>query len=241
VTTLSVSIMGHPSRAERIEALQARLGKRVPVSMDTGGEGAWRVGRRAWSSAGEADYHVVLQDDVLVCEDFIASAEQALWSVRHALVADHRASTLPVCFYANRKVVTTAREGGSSWALIPDGLWGQAICLPTHLVGGMLLWCDENTRDDFYSYDARITLWALSEGLPALVTVPSLVEHDEPSGSLMGHNNKKRVARWFIGEDVSGLPVDWSAGVYTDRIPRGGSISFDSFAKQFPGALNDGT
>ncbi len=204
---LSVALQHHPARADRIAPILAGLEgfSRAQVVTDTQSAGVWPTAKRAWRAIRHgATHHLVLQDDVVLCRDFTQAATKAL----------EARPDVPVCFYANRLAVDQARAQGSSWAVIADGAWGQAICLPVGLVEDFLAWEARTVRPDFQPYDSRVAMWAVRTRRPFWCTVPSLVEHDGDKESLLGHHAPRpRVARWFIGADTSGLSVDWAKGV----------------------------
>src|SRR5690606_34555266 len=82
---LSVAIMAHPIRKESAERIQERLGGDVPIVYDQNPKPSadkaqrWATGRRAWEAAdSSADFHMVIQDDVLVAENVLPALEVAL-------------------------------------------------------------------------------------------------------------------------------------------------------------------
>src|SRR5690606_21933434 len=82
---LSVSIMAHPVRQEAAEYVQDKLGGDVPIVYDQNPKPSaakaqrWATGRRAWEAADpSADFHMVVQDDVLVAENVLPALEGAL-------------------------------------------------------------------------------------------------------------------------------------------------------------------
>lgn len=204
---LAVAITLHPAREHRLPKLLADLSPcdDVHVEIDRVGVGPWPQTQKCWRSLpSDASHLLILQDDVVLCRDFYISAVRALRHQRN----------VPVGFYANHKNIDSAREKGVSWAKISGGVWGQAQCLPRAYVKAFLEW-EERTKPypDQPNYDDRRLGDFLKERrIPVRCTVPSLVEHGCPSDSLIGYSNKRRVARWFIGEDVSGLSVDWRLG-----------------------------
>jgi hypothetical protein len=68
------------------------------------------------------------------------------------------------------------------------------------------------------SDDTRIALWVKHTRLPIYMTAPCLVEHVAPADSLIGHNNRKRVATWL----ADGSPIDWMSGtIWGGRCSKG--------------------
>lgn len=178
------------------------------------GLGLWPNHWRSWASgmlATTATHHLVMEDDITLCRDFLPGVKEALRHAPHG----------PVSLYANRSVIDESRAAGVSWARIDDAAasWGQALILPSEQVLDFIRWDRENLRPEAFAYDTRLAMWSMYTGKPWWCTVPSLVEHAGAASSTIGYSNRMRVARWFIGEDVSALDVDWSAGV--DDPPRG--------------------
>lgn len=198
MTSVSAVIMAHPDRAEFVARMQSALGVEVPVVWEEG-RGMWDTGRRAWEYPTDATHRIVLQDDLGICQDFLAAAER--------IAAVHPAA--PVSFYANRQAVDDARAAGVHWALISAGCWGQALMLPAALGRDFTVWADRVLAADLKTYDGRMAMFLLARKMPVWCTVPSLVEHLGAADSLIGFSNKRRVARWWIGPGVSALNVPW--------------------------------
>lgn len=204
--SVSIAIMAVREREAQVNRILSRLGGGAAVLWDDDRKGVWWNAQRAWGVGIDsgADYHVVLQDDVEVCQNFKPGAQAAL---------SHIPENHPACFFANRRAVLKAKAQGLSWALIADGSWGQASCLPTRLINDFLGWSKRSVREEFKHDDTRLAMYGLAKGLPFYCTAPSLVEHVGHNSSLIGHKTPRpRVATWYIG-DGNPLKVDWSAGV----------------------------
>jgi len=98
---------------------------------------------------------------------------------------------------------------GVAWAVIGDGVWGQAFCAPTRFVRPFIEWSARHISEEMVADDERWAMFVLAMKSHVWCTAPSLVEHMAPGASLIGYSNRTRVARWFIGENVSALSVDW--------------------------------
>lgn len=211
--------MGGPSAINR-EVL------RWQVTKDHG-QGIWANQYRSWASGTlvtGATHHLVLEDDIALCSDFLEGVKVALAA----------APDCPVSFYANRLTIDEARATGGSWARIDDqmGSGAQALAMPTSLVRDFLQWDRANLRPEAFAYGSRLVIWSLYNRVPVLCTVPSLVEHVGAGESTIGYSNRKRVARWFIGESQSALSVDWSKGVENPPKASVKSVSWPGF-RQF--------
>ncbi len=182
--SLSVAVMMHPSRERYREYLVERLGD-VAIVMDEGG-GLWDTCRRAWlARPSDSDFHLVLQDDAILCDGFMDRAAEWL---------DHDSAT---SFYFGRRdsyseAVRAGLEAGS--VTLPRLHWGLAVCLPTHLIEPMLAY---GGSLDIAQDDARIDRFLRSRGIPVRYPMPSLVDH-RIGDSLVGDPGCNRKAFHFI-------------------------------------------
>lgn len=198
--------MHHPKRAEDLPGLLALLedGRhRVRVLVDRG-RGLWDTASRAWDSwPVGATHHLVLQDDILPCRDFLQGVERALSVVPTEIVS----------FYCARAAQRIAVERGISWCTSRTISSALAVAMPVHDVAHWLSWCRTWVKESYPHDDARLSLWALHHGRTIYFTCPSLVEHIGFDRSLMGHRSpagKPRLAAVYIGSQASALGIDWS-------------------------------
>lgn len=229
MTILSITVTHHPSRAEWLAELLEDLGpfgKTARVCSDPGKSGSWPTTKRSWSDIPEdADYHMVIEDDVVVCKDFVVGMKRAIRHRPAAIIAPYSAQwgTLAQEAYA----------AGRSWVQIPGKMSGQCICMPAVWARRFIPWHEswlppyEDT--DFWvkkhgcvtEYrrkaawcnwsDWRVRMFAKTFKLPIWFTVPSLVDHRGfDSGVNPGGNAPTKRAQIFIGRDRSALEVDWS-------------------------------
>lgn len=214
---LSATIMAHPVRAEAAEELQASLDRPAPIVYDTNPVPSsnraqrWATGRAAWEAHDPtADAHIVLQDDALVCADFLAGLETALdqFETTDFLVSPYTGTGRPnqrACIRA----LEHADKHGHTWMSLRSLYWGVAVCAPTHTITDMLTWCSAPRRAGYINQDKNIgeyyrdiLRWR------TWYTVPSLVEH-RGLPSLLGHDHgpPRRAHRWH---STSALDLDWS-------------------------------
>lgn len=204
--SLSVAIMAQAARRHLVEELLARLDRPTPVHYDSNPEPSadpnrvWATCAGAWRLIDQdADWGLVLQDDVIACRDLIAGTERALRcvpadSVVSLYLAGHR--------YIRTTGIDTMPDG--SWLVQPRLVSGQAIVVPTRTIDTMLARCETQLG---LLDDNRIANHFFRLGYPAYFSVPSLVDH-RPEGSLIGHP-VGRVAYRFIGADRSALDIEW--------------------------------
>jgi hypothetical protein len=188
---LSIAVMAHPKRANYFDYLTAKLGT-VPFAIDTGC-GLIKNCRNAWSMYDpSADYHVVIQDDAIICKNFRVLALEVL----------QKAGGLPVSFFhvspLSYKKYRVQRL--ASGHIIQPGLsGGVALCLPVGLIEEMLEHYDLST---FKFDDQRIGAFLISKKIPWFFPIPSLIDHRIGNESLMWHNASQHPATEYIDTDT---------------------------------------
>lgn len=188
---LSISVMAHPKRQEFFSYLKERLGD-VPFSIDDGKGLIWNC-RNAWSMFDPtADYHVVIQDDAIVCNDFKNRAEKIL----------EEAQGLPVSFFhvsplSYKKYKEQRKETGH--IIQPNLSGGVALCLPTKMIPAMLAHYDADTvpHDDH-----RVGRFLFSINTPIFFPFPSLIDHRVGNPSIMWKKPSAHPANEYIDRDI---------------------------------------
>lgn len=176
----------------------------------------WGTARRAWQAwTGRAEgWHIVIQDDAVLADDFVAAATKALEA--------RGTEDCVVSFFSFADSVNARGDAEPYWLkLTGNTLYAVALAIPTRLVEPMLAWIDENeargvaglgwgaspkTRHD----DKRILDWTKSRKIPAYVTVPNIVDHD-PGPSIANPSSRARVSKNFLKSGAAQL--DWSANL----------------------------
>jgi hypothetical protein len=205
--------MAHPKRAGWVEDLSASLPE-ASVTWDQKND-RHDTGLRAIEAYDKsADWHVVVQDDVLLPDDFEEAVAEALRWV------DPKA---PACFYYGGKgnghsqhvaAWEQAKRVGASWLVRKGPIWGPAIAYPVSSIPALLEFFEQS---DVQNYDRRVMKFYQSVGLDCWYSLPSLVQHrQEDNPSLCGHDRGVRQAREFVGPQ-SALEVDWSGPVARSR------------------------
>lgn len=185
-------VMAHQSRRAWAEALASELA--CEIVWDRIGT-PWDTGKRAMQ-AGGGTHTMIIQDDTILSEGLLESAERAVqYSGLH-----------PVSLFALANTSRTRashRLGAKAWWEGTGPLWGPALIFPTEIVPDVIGWCDRLYGP---SYDTRLSRYFQYRGITCLYTVPSLVDHRSGHGTIMSKRAKDRVACCF----GSGLDVDWS-------------------------------
>lgn len=200
---VSTVIMAHRRRAQFVPELRRSLGGAEVVWDKINNR--WDTGRRAMEAFDpEADWHLVVQDDAVVCRDLVAGLGQALPRVTPGA---------PVCLYIGNVrpfgaeiAALVKRVGdGVSWIRMPQLNWGVAIAVPTATIPEMLAWTKHRRENN---YDMRLgKYYELQLRQQTWYPWPSLVDHRD-SPSLVPGRGQRRHAHRFIGEDASAL--DWN-------------------------------
>jgi hypothetical protein len=215
MVSLSAAIMAHPSRGEMVDELLSSLDREIPVSWDGPPdnlplpERVWRNSRRTWSMADPgSDWHLLLQDDVVVAKDLLAGIELALEWVpdRIGIVQFFIGKYRPLGpVFVN--LGTEADRIGATWIEHRSMCWGVAQAVRTPTIPAMLKWCDgrRGMADDsrvgrYYRDVLHQRTW---------YTWPSLVNHrDGPS--LVHHGAGRTAQRFYSG---SALDLSWDGPV----------------------------
>lgn len=205
---LSVAVMAHPSRAAFVEELTPQL-PGAEVVWDERND-RWDTGRRSLLAYdSRASHHVVVQDDAILCTDFLAGVEAAVaFSGENPVglytgrVRPHQATITPA--------VKGALAAGAPFLVAPGPYWGVALAIPTAHIDELVAWGDENPQ--IKNYDRRIGAWYdRVKSLECWYTVPSLVDHrpvKENPSLVKGRIGNRRAHRFCRG---SALDVDWAA------------------------------
>jgi hypothetical protein len=210
MTDLSIAIQHTPKRADRrnwVRAMVAQLHNEnpdVPVAVieDTHQEGCWPTYRRALAAACGTSHHLVLQDDLGLCRDFIGSVREIIGARPASLIT----------LYTNSRSVFTARRRSETWVENAT-VAGQAVIWPNELIDEFIKWQSVHIASDFPWDDVRVSMWLIKTSKRAFATVPSLTQHLGCGLSTLGLNGRSKVAAWYIGDNKSALGIDWSRGL----------------------------
>jgi Ankyrin repeats (3 copies) len=209
---LTVVVMAHPARLDAAEGLRRshpELELEVVVDpLPAGRPSALRTARVAWSAVGRgASHHLVVQDDVALCPGFPGR-------VRAAIEAAPRAALGFFTEWGSRtsSVLRLAALLGKSWAEVADpAVPTQALVLPADVAAGFDEFAEREPGDDLMD-DTVMRSYLRALGVPALVSVPNLVEHDL-APSLLGNDARlgRRRSAWY--DPGPPAPGEWERGV----------------------------
>jgi hypothetical protein len=181
---LSISMMGHPSRSQFFPYLKERLGEDVPFSIDQknclleNSKASWRL------YDPEADFHVVVQDDCVVCNNFKERVIAFINEQEEKRISEKRPIQGYNFFLKNpRTGLQIAPTGGVFFDNVTRA--GLAICLPTKIIEAMLVEFDKQTsRHD----DDRISMFMKKNGYRMCFPFPSFIDHRVELDSLANND-----------------------------------------------------
>jgi hypothetical protein len=206
---ISVAIMAHPSRADSANWLFAKLyGMHVFSSVDVIWDelnSEWDTGSRAIRyGAGRGDWHIVIQDDA-VLSDYYSFYDNLVNMITAV-------PTKTVISLYTGKVRPLADRVKEAVDKAPDGsflnhymlMWGVGILLPSDHIEPLLDFVADPKYDDT-AYDIRVGMFYHRNRLPIYYAIPSLVDHNDDLGSLIGngYDKERRVAHRLAKERIT--------------------------------------
>jgi len=212
---LSIAIMAHPKRERWVnEYLVPRLpGARVVWDEKND---RWDTGSRSLQAHTDAEWHLVVQDDALLPNDFVAGVQKMLKAVPSGRPVGLYYGRVRPREFETRRLIAESNQKGASFIVHNGPWWGVGIVVPSAHVQSIVEWGNEHTG--IPNYDRRISRWYQTEGIDCWYPQPSLIEHrteDNPS-LVPGRTGANRRAYRFVGPQ-SALQVDWSGPVIRSR------------------------
>jgi hypothetical protein len=180
----------------------------------------WRGYRACLTDIPDEGHVAVLQDDVLVCTNFMEACER---------IAQANQNTVVSLFLSRSGVVRrTVNMASLRWGKTryvdnhpQDLVHVVGVLWPVARARSFLAWVDANPlriRGSSFSIcdDAILTRWMKLTGERVRVTVPSLVQHPDDVPSIVNSSKMRngadhgRTAAYWIG-DADPLELDWSS------------------------------
>ena len=190
INKLSVAIINHISRKYLADQLVSKLGPDTKVftsTADLAHNDCVENSRKAWASFDpNADYHLVFEDDAILCTNFYERLDKILTDkVR-----------IYNLYWSNIPLPAGALEQGYVLGNQHVSLPAAAICIATNLIPDML----DFTKGTLGGWlDARIMNWAQSRNIMVYYPIPCLVDHNAREKSLLiGYIAPNRKSDYFI-------------------------------------------
>jgi hypothetical protein len=177
--------MAHHKRQAQAEALHKLLMQypfsQISVTWDERND-EWDTGRRALQRGiGQGDWHVVIQDDAILTPNFYENIEGAISNVpTKTLISLYTGTARP---FGKRVKLAVDKAYHATWLRYWLLLWGVGILLPSDHIEPLL----DFVADREELYDTRVGIFYQRNRLPVYYTMPSLVDHNDEIGSLLGH------------------------------------------------------
>lgn len=203
---ISVAIMTHPLRGNSALELRQELAYPAQIVTDYESRGHSWNGLQAWKAYDkDADVHIVLEDDIILCPNFIENVR--------AVAAAHPRQLISFFHIKNRQV--DLLQKGIHFCGMQRVSWNQAILLPSAMVTHLI----EFVGDDKYKWtDDFLTAFCHALNIPLGLTIPNLVQHRLPRNSIVGNppalGRKERISPVFIN-DISGFDINWNCSSTT--------------------------
>jgi hypothetical protein len=207
--TLSVVVMHHPRRRDRLPALLDAC-RPLPVRViadpePDGPPSPLRTAKRAWASiAPGASHHVVLQDDVLPMVGFAEHLSRALAARPTDGITLSVQRTSPRNSYAVRRAALAGRAfvGMSAVEWTPT----LALALPAAKARALSRFL-AGLPDSYVDDDQLVTAFSAEHAVPVIATVPNLVQHaDVESLSIYADEGHRPVT---VYDENWKVPLEW--------------------------------
>jgi len=207
---IAINIQHSPKRPRLLSYLLASL-NHEPYKIITDTTSTWSGCRRCLTERpANATHILVLQDDVIVCPDFFETVNKIV-----NLLPDQ-----PITFFCRDEIINEAKAQGLSWVKLKTWFMAQAYVLPVALADEFVGFSDKYIKPDVNADDQRLAMFFMKTNRLVYATAPSLVEHIGWQGTTIRDRTSekyfdvsRRVAKWFIGYEESGLQVDWLKGL----------------------------
>jgi hypothetical protein len=208
----SVAIQHAPWAEDRrawVRAMVEQLRDEAPelsivIVADEARQGCWPTFRRALECGRAGTHHLLLQDDLELCRDFVATVNAAIEARPHDILN----------LYTCSDVVPLVRERGEAW-LQKLGCAGPSMVWPRSLIAEFLAWQARHVVPEFQYDTVRASLWMIKTGRKSYATVPSLTQHLGAESSTLGLNDADKIALCYQGRERSGTEIDWTRGLET--------------------------
>lgn len=186
--------MAHPKRKALVESLLNQLKPMdIGVSFDQKNN-IWDTCKRAWMLHDKnSDWHLVLQDDVILCKDFVIKVND--------LIKKHGDNNNIFSLYLGnrdrfKKEVNKLRPNGG--IVVKKNIHHEiALIFPTKKIIEMLNYCDSLNPTD----DKVINRYVTYKNLDVIIPLPNLINHRNNIASLHELNKSTMAIRksiWFV-------------------------------------------
>ena len=170
------------------------MDERIVVWAGKEDDNAMKTARKAWLSSVEEDvtHRLVLQDDLLLCDGFMNYVEQIAKKYPNQIINLY-----------NSRIKFEDRKLNTPYIKISGyGIYGQAIMMKIDYIGRMFYLIDKYLGEDYPHDDCAIGVFAGIKKIDVLSTIPSLLQHLCPTESLLKFNDRRKVSKVWMGEQI---------------------------------------
>lgn len=216
----STAIIAVPKRLSIAKNLATQL--KAELVVDVLQNGSWWGHKQALLSYAK-DYHLVLEDDVELCQDFIEGVDKLC-----GLLPSNPISLFNMATFTN---LNQQAQKLHINLLGTNGATGQAQLWPVRLLKQFIFWCDAIIPESIPYEDTRLWLWLNQTRLPIFLTCPNLVEHLLPNDSSLGFHGKNRHSADYLGPRSAKF-IDWSQNLEIAKKTHFKKYDYSSFWKK---------
>lgn len=181
MTAVSYTVVGDSRR----KILATRLADRLEASLALDVDGRWGPGvnhARAWvlGNTEKCDWICVIEDDAILCTDFIRLSEKALANAPTPVVSFYLGSNYPTNLAPRAvEVQRHAEDNKQDWLQLNTLNHAVCVAIRESHVDDMLRYVTDRPKLDI---DAAMSEWAQVRGIKVSYPTVSLVDHldDEP-------------------------------------------------------------
>lgn len=207
---ITATVMAHPKRKAAAEALYKQLLQypfyTTSITWDQKNE-EWDTGKRALQAglaSGGGEWHVVIQDDAILTPAFYQNIEQMIYSLgKQTLISLYTGTSRPL---PGRVKAGVDRSADGEWLRHHQLFWGVGIVIPTSHIEPML----EFVEDIELQYDNKIGEFYCRQGLPVYYCIPSLVDHDDDTDTLLDGHGRHISPERRVAHRLATGPVKWT-------------------------------
>jgi len=212
---LAVNIQHSPKRNRLLQHLLFSLDGFKPTNIIEDTVSCWSGCQKCLTTYPVGTTHIlVMQDDVIACPDFIKTVKKII-----SILPDK-----PITFFCRDEIILAAKQRKQNFALLKVWFMAQAYVMPVAMAQDLVAWGNKHINPARTIDDENMAMYFLHHGIKVYATAPSLVDHlgwqsttitDRDGDRYFDVN--RRVARWFIGYDESGLKIKWDENL--DDLP----------------------
>ena len=149
---------------------------------------------------GDYTHLVLLQDDILLVNDFDKCIKELI---------KFKPYDLWTLFCPRIREANTEEPYGQ---IFPANTWGQGNIIEIGMLKEIMKFREEKIPNYIYD-DGLYLMYCIENNLPVYTTRVGLLQHLCPTDSTLGYNNKNKVSKVFIGEDIYDK-VNWKSRDY---------------------------